>query len=390
MEHLFSVNAYSLALAVGAAHGLLLSVMLLVSTRNRRTSNVLLAMLLLFYTMPVLKVLSLELGPFRSFASWPWTVELLYGLGPSLYLYAKTITDHSYRLRKQDLLHYLPVLLELAYYLTPLYQDPTAYALTAPRSWRHLVWIVEQAGGIVSVVAYLVATNVLLWRYAKWVRDHYSDSHQRALRWLRRPVMLYTVFFVLWFSQRAVDVWWFDDRLATGPYYPLLLFLSASTYWIGTRGYLEAQATTIGFDAARSETAARNETRESSIETPDDDASIEPLFQALTALMAEQRLYRETDLSLTDLAGHLKINPRLLSKVINTRAKMNFYDFVNQYRVAAFKARVGGLAKHRTLLDLAHDCGFGSKATFNAVFKKQTGMTPSQYRKQHGTPPDEA
>lgn len=383
MEQLFPVNAYSLALVVGAAHGILLSLMLLLSSRNRRTSNVLLAMLLIFYTMPVLKVLSLDLGPFRSFASWPWTVELLYGLGPSLYLYAKTITDHSYRLRRRDLAHYLPVVFELVFYLTPLHRGPTTYSLTPPRSAGHLIWIVEQAGGVGSIIVYLIATNLLLWRYARWVRGNFSDDHQRALRWLRVPVGLYTVFFALWFSQRAADVLFFDDRLSTQPYYPLLLFLSASTYWIGTRGYLETQATTVGFSTASSETDDR------ATEASFDDDSIELVFQELTTLMSRQQLYRETDLSLADLARHLEVNPRLLSKVINTGAKMNFYDFVNQYRVAEFKQRVGTLGKHRTLLDLAHDCGFGSKATFNAVFKKQTGLTPSQYRKQHGSPPGE-
>lgn len=366
-----TVNAYNLVILIGAAHGLTLSALLLRSPRNRRSSNVLLASLLTIYTLPVLKVVLLDLGWLDLAKAWFGPIELLYGLGPALYLYAKTVTDHDYELGRRDAWHFLPVVLEVAYHASPLYDERTIQAFIPVRSAHHLIWMLQQVGAILSVLAYLALTNRLLFSYAHWVRAHHSDERHRALRWLRIPVTVYTVFFGLWFALRLVDVVGFDDRWGVVPYYPLLLFLSLSTYWIGTRGYLETQAPTTGFSRAEPEPGAGSA----------DEPPLQPIFQRLERLMVDDKLYRENDLSLTGLAKRLEINPRLLSRAINTQAGKNFYDYVNGHRVAELEQRLGS-GDQGKLLDLALECGFGSKATFNAVFKKVTGRTPSQYREQ--------
>jgi AraC-like DNA-binding protein len=71
-----------------------------------------------------------------------------------------------------------------------------------------------------------------------------------------------------------------------------------------------------------------------------------------------------------------------VSEVINNGFNKNFNDFVNSYRVNAFKSMLEE-NKHEqlSLLGLAHECGFNSKATFNRVFKKLTHYSPSEYLK---------
>ncbi len=367
-----NVNAFNLLILIGAAHGVMMAGLLFFSRKNRRASNILLALLLAFYTLPVLRVILHDIGFFTSLGYSFLSVELLYGLGPSLYLYAKTASDPDYALRPRDLLHFAPVALELIYYLSPVYRQHGYYFFAAPIDARHLIWMIEQVGGIVSVLIYLALTNRLLFNYSKWVKRNYSDIHRRALSWLRQPVLLYTAFFVLWFGLRFLDVVRFDDSLSIEPYYPFLIFLSFSTYWIGTRGYLETRVAASGFS---------REDRAPSAE-PLDDAMLSEAFARLETVMTRDRPYLENDLSLSQLAARLNVNPRLLSKVINARAKMNFYDFVNGYRVEEFKRRLGSSETNQPLLNLAHDCGFGSKATFNHVFKKSTGLTPSQYKKE--------
>jgi AraC-like DNA-binding protein len=69
-----------------------------------------------------------------------------------------------------------------------------------------------------------------------------------------------------------------------------------------------------------------------------------------------------------------------LSEIINTEFKKNFNDFVNGYRVKAFKTMLkNGKHKQLSLLGVAFECGFNSKATFNRVFKKLTNLSPTQY-----------
>lgn len=100
------------------------------------------------------------------------------------------------------------------------------------------------------------------------------------------------------------------------------------------------------------------------------------------AVMEEERPYRDCDLTLADLAARLDTTPHRLSEVFNAQLDLNFYDFVNGYRVREVERRItedrnGSV----TLLSMALDAGFASKSTFNHVFKKLTGKTPSAYRK---------
>ncbi len=363
-----SLNGWNLVILLGALHGLMLSALLLFSRRNNRYGNALLALVLFFYTLPVLRIILIDIGFFEVYGVWFLSVEFLYGLGPSLYLYARTVTDPTDEPSWSDGLHFIPMVLEFIYYISPIY-GAADFRLALPiDSPAHFLWVVQQSGGLVSVLIYLALTNRLLWRYTAWLRNNYSDIGQRTLDWLRRPIVLYSVFFVVWLCLRIVDVVHFDDTLGNAPYYPLLVFLSLSTYWIGTRGYLETQLDVQGFSRTRERRGG-------------DDEAVNAVYNALTDAMQRDRLYLKNDLTLAALAEKLGVNPRLLSQAINDVGKTNFYDFIARYRVAAIKERLGQGDTHIRLIDLALECGFNSKATFNHVFKKQTGVTPSEYRR---------
>ena len=102
--------------------------------------------------------------------------------------------------------------------------------------------------------------------------------------------------------------------------------------------------------------------------------------QNLLQLMDTSKPYLEPKLSLSNLADDLNISVNHLSQVINQYEEKNFFDFVNSYRVKEFKERVHDPAnKNYSILAVALDSGFNSKSSFNQVFKKITGKTPSQY-----------
>ena len=96
--------------------------------------------------------------------------------------------------------------------------------------------------------------------------------------------------------------------------------------------------------------------------------------------MASDRPYTDNNLTLFKLAGQLDISENKLSQVINTQSQDNFFEFVNKYRVEMVIEKMkNGEHKSRTLLGLALDSGFNSKASFNRSFKRITGLTPSDY-----------
>lgn len=97
--------------------------------------------------------------------------------------------------------------------------------------------------------------------------------------------------------------------------------------------------------------------------------------------MTTEKPYLEADLSLPELANKLDIPSHHLSRVINEQFGVNFFDFVNQYRVEEVKSRINNPEfENLSLLGIAFDCGFNTKSAFNRVFKKMTGFTPSEYK----------
>jgi len=103
--------------------------------------------------------------------------------------------------------------------------------------------------------------------------------------------------------------------------------------------------------------------------------------EKLEIAMLQEKLYRNPELTLSELAAHLGTNPSFLSKIINRIFEKNFNDFVNQYRVMEVKAQLSNPEfAHLTIMSLAYDAGFNSKATFNRAFKKFTGDSPKTYQ----------
>ena len=103
----------------------------------------------------------------------------------------------------------------------------------------------------------------------------------------------------------------------------------------------------------------------------------------LDRLMLEEEPYIDPNLTLPILAEMMEIPSNHLSQLLNEGYGKNFADFVNSYRLEAFKAKVADKSqRHLTILALAYDSGFNSKTVFNTYFKKTMGTTPSAYWKK--------
>ncbi|NJN80812.1 MAG: helix-turn-helix transcriptional regulator [Anaerolineales bacterium] len=96
--------------------------------------------------------------------------------------------------------------------------------------------------------------------------------------------------------------------------------------------------------------------------------------------LKKSRAYSNPNLSLNELAVKLKIPPHVLSKVINDGFGVNFFDFINGYRIEEFKKLVRDPRfRNQTFLAVAFEVGFNSKTAFNRSFKKITNQTPRDY-----------
>jgi AraC-like DNA-binding protein len=100
----------------------------------------------------------------------------------------------------------------------------------------------------------------------------------------------------------------------------------------------------------------------------------------LLNFMTAEKSYLDPRLTLSGLANKLEMSPNQLSQIINQQEAVNFHDFVNRFRIDEFIERA---SKNESFSLLAHalDSGFNSKSSFNSIFKKHKGMTPSQFLK---------
>ena len=104
-------------------------------------------------------------------------------------------------------------------------------------------------------------------------------------------------------------------------------------------------------------------------------------YRRIHDFIAEKKSYLDPRLSISQLAKQIKLPAREVSRLVNLCSERNFSDFVNHFRVKhACKAMQVSVDDKRKLLDVLLSSGFSSKSSFNALFKKEMKMTPSQFR----------
>jgi len=105
--------------------------------------------------------------------------------------------------------------------------------------------------------------------------------------------------------------------------------------------------------------------------------------ETLRQIMISEQPFLDPDLKLADLAEQLLLPAHHLSQLLNEEFGQSFFDLINHHRIEEFKRRlVDSRSAHLSILGLAMEVGFNSKSSFNTAFKKETGLTPSEFKKQ--------
>jgi AraC-like DNA-binding protein len=304
--------------------------------------------------------------------------------GPLIYLYTRSLTTGQTRLRPRDLLHAVPCLAHYVSLLPMLLASPGAKIAY----WEQVIGLHCDAGVrfwgtlvIMMALGYLVMVQWLLWHHARVIRERFSTLERMTLGWLR---FLAGVVLGLWFVSFVVYVL-VQNGVAVGERYGVTYIgatlLIYAIGWMGLR-----QPALLGVEP--NEPVAAGTIRKYEKARLSDEQA-EDIATRLLALMASAAPWRRNGLTLVELAAELGEPSHRVSQVLNDRLGANFHDFVNEYRVREVTTRlVDPAQEHLTLLSLALDAGFSSKSTFNSIFKKFTGKTPSAWRREQGRGPD--
>jgi AraC-like DNA-binding protein len=399
------INVYTIFWLMAAIQGLLIIVAINTLDRNNLPANRLLTAMLLLISLALLSRVAIY---DRDIFNWAPKLlllpDLIYFLyAPVFVLYIqRLLRPHPRAIDLQTLLHFVPFVMHLLAYL-PLFL------------MAHQVFI-NQAVGLELRPYFIWAAGVALpynagyWLYARRkIRDyqHASDHQYSAgsnLDFLRNVMTIKGICLALWVLTFAVGVY----GHATDTDVTLITDRSTDVIWIGFSltvfllGYYAMKEPEIfripdGNDSPepvltllRRDEPARflgdkaNVEHETEPEAPAEDEPLldEALKTRLETLMKEEQPFYNPKLTLSELAELAGTNPHELSRAINQGFGMNFNDFVNSYRVEAFKQHVvEPQYQNHTFLAVAMMVGFNSKTAFNRSFKKLTGETPREYFK---------
>ncbi|MDB5196785.1 MAG: hypothetical protein JWP88_1156 [Flaviaesturariibacter sp.] len=391
----FVFNRYSGLLLIFFVHGAVYAALLFHrGIKNNRTSDKWLA---LFLLLCILFICPWMLG----FAGWydgydclscrniMFYMPMQHGLlmGPVIYFYLQTLFHPGYDFRRRGWLHFLPggayllwsgivavtdrVVLK-KYFLMNGVTDPDLDD-----------WYVAMS--LVSLLVYLLLSLRLYRSYKLYILQQTSFADAVMFRWVQRFLICSGIYFCIALLFNALNFVGIELDY-TGNWWYYLLF-GIIFYYIAIQGYansIEAR-TAFGLEVlSETEPApAQEQLFENRLIEPATEAfspEITIWKDKISAAIVGERLYTNPSLTLADLAKHLQTNTALVSRVINSGFSMNFNDFINCHRVAEVKERLQNAeASTVTIMSIAYEAGFNSKATFNRAFKKFTGGNPKDF-----------
>ena len=358
---------------------------LLIKSRDRGLSQYLLIAcfsIFIFYIIAFYSDLHdikwLEKGSFLFTESAP------YLLGPLLYFYIKSLFV-KIQFNKRTLVHFIPFLLHFSFITLPFFIS------LIQRKWLFSYLKSVNDYGIsmsffedVYLVIYLLLSLRLFSRFQIALKSTYSSLEEKDLNWSKRMLLSALIVLGVDMSSSFYDILMGEsDWISWSLTIVAMVIFEIYLGYYGTRqsrvfipSFLLVEAPVPLILEHKDKFSSSHLANASAIE-------INELAQQLKTVLANERPYLNDSLTLNNLAKMLPTTDKKLSALLNLHLNISFYDLINQHRVHAVKEKLSNPEfEHYSLLGIALDSGFKSKTSFNRVFKKETGLSPSAYKNQ--------
>lgn len=286
--------------------------------------------------------------------------------GGLFYLYLKSITGK--RSSAKDVVHFTPFLITMFLYSGYYFLKPSIkYQVFIERKSAEYIIYIPYFGTI--LVAVLVGYAVFT--YFKFRNAFKDDTELRTWIWY---ILLAFIGFALSFV-----IYEFMVMLNVLKVEHDYMITILSVIFIGVVAYMVSIYPAIFNGKSVREVIPFIKYQKTGLQR--NDALI--LKEKLLHLMEEKRPYLNCDLRLIHIANMLEIPRHHTSQIINEYFNVNFFDFINQYRVLESEKLLRSDAQHYTMEGIAYQSGFNNKVSFYKAFKKFNGVTPTAYKEQH-------
>ena len=354
---------------------LLLSGFLFSVNRGKTRSNRLLA---LFFLLLAINLADGLLVYYSFYERFPALAHLEDGfvflIGPVLYFYTRSVVYRSFEWRTRDVLHLLPFVaftvgFQIYYRLqTPEYQSVIQSAIQQqklPAVFYYSIVIVYA-----HVASYLYSAYREIIFYRQHLQQRFSQLQKRNLDWLMFMILSVAVMLFISFIYSLLP-------LATQVllHWGLIVVIAFVFGFVNTIVWKALKQPLI-FSGVEEETKSVHNI------TLFTDSERTEYHRRVQEAVKTGHAYLNSDLTLDELAERTGTSAKKLSQFINDHYQQNFFDFVNSFRIEEAKRIMKTATDPKlTVLEVMYQSGFNSKSSFNNLFKKKTGLTPSEFRK---------
>jgi AraC-like DNA-binding protein len=315
------------------------------------------------------------------YETYPFVTGILeitrFAMSPALYFSVLYFTMPDRKRKATDYIHFIPAALFLLFIITTVagINDSPLF------SWFHDLPVAVKRGVAITMfvtvklqmIVYWVLSYIQLSRHTKNIKVFASTTKPVSLWWLRNFLLGLSVALLLSLNETTAAIPAIIPLTHFG--YLFLVFYLA---------YFSIRQQEI-YPYRSNDVAEIHEIFiESSSRQPQQkrfsDEDLATWKHKLLQLMKTEKVFLDPNLGLPQLASQLKLSTHDLSYLINEGFKENFFQFINRFRIEEAKVLlVSDRHKHLNILGIAYESGFRSKSTFNATFKKLTGISPSEY-----------
>ncbi|WP_034256888.1 helix-turn-helix domain-containing protein [Adhaeribacter aquaticus] len=394
-QTLHSFSIFDILLLCAAFNGFLLAIVIPTIQNNNRKANKWLVLLLLLTSLIIcIRVLGGNSAIDHVFPQLLLLPDFIFfSYAPLFYFYVQNLLFDSEESNNIKWLHFSLVLVQLVIYLPFLLMDQRDLMLyivnNEPNLELVLVGTEAIALGINGYYWLIIKKNLKLFKDQAETRFSYEEN----LNYLNSVMIIQAVCLGLWLFTALVfvhgkvfsaDVLAITEKSQAG----IWLIFSATSYLLGYFAVHQPEVFKLPEPISVFGTSENLPLEEVKVERvvpekkPEEpiDENLLQLKQKLETYMERHQPYTNSKLTLNELAVKLKIQPYILSRVINEGYNKNFFDFINTYRIEEFKKRLEiPRFKNYTLLAIAFEVGFNSKSAFNRSFKRITNQSPSEY-----------
>lgn len=243
-------------------------------------------------------------------------------------------------------------------------------------------FMVQQYYAFILIIAALIVSVKEINYYKLVVQKEYSDYGMLNINWLWQFIFAVLPIVFLW-GVELIRI--LLGGINSSEIIPVLWgFVVVFIYFVSFQAFKQknlfeeiAEETELTVKEKQKKGKINQVIQESNIKEEDLE-----LIQKIKLYMETHEPFLNASLSMYQLAKQLDMPSHELSQLINHKLNKHFFDFVNEYRVN----KAMGLLRNpqnskMTVLEILYEVGFNSKSSFNTVFKKNTGKTPTQYRK---------